>query len=242
MPFNQYQDYDAALAGMEFGRETAHERITKAAYGTFDFGDPVFGQVGDDDKGYMLDKIRVTFSADFITSNTINGSVAGLAIAQVTYATSHAATFAALVAAIDALAGVSIAASDATARTIDISIPKTKIAATFTVAAGASQAVASYSLTPDRYLIGVVKRIQKQKVSESVGAVFQETEAMAVTTTGEIHVDTNDAVDSGKPAYLTTSGVWTDASTGAVVATPYYFRSSTAAAGVARLLTVAKNA
>lgn len=242
MPFTAYGAYDVALAGMEFGHEMDHQRITKAAYGTFDFGDPVFGQKGDDDRGYMLDKIRVTFSADFVASNTINGSIAGLPIAQVTYGTDHATTFAAVVAAIDALAGVSIAASSASARTIDISIPKTKIAATFTVAAGSSQAVASYSLTADRYLIGIVKRVQKAKIDETVGARFLETEAMAVTTVGEIHVDTADAVDSGSLVYLTTSGAWTDATTGAVLATSYYFRSSTAAAGVARVLTIAKNA
>lgn len=241
MPFNSYQAHDYALAGLEFGTESTHKRITKAAYGTFEFGDPAFGQQGDDERAYMLDKVRVTFSADFVASNTVNGSVAGLAISQVTYATSHAATFAAVVAAIDALAGVSIAASDATARTIDISIPKTKVAASFVVAAGASQASVAYSLTPDRFLIGVVKHVQKAKISEAAGAKFLETESMAVTTDGEIYVETGDAVDSGKPAYLTTSAVWTDNATG-TISTPYYYRSTIGAAGLARLLTIGKNA
>ena len=43
----------------------------------------------------------LVFDADFVASNTINLKLNNGAIAQVTYATSHAATFAALVTAIE---------------------------------------------------------------------------------------------------------------------------------------------
>lgn len=235
----EYGAYDKALAGMKFGLES--DVATGAAKGVLQFGDPAFGVVGDDVGVYPANKIRATFSADFVASNVINGTVNGIAIAQVTYATSHAATFAALVAAIDAIPGVSIPASDATARTIDILVADGNITPSFTVTLGASQATVAYGLSADRYLKGVALRVTKAKTSEALGARFELTEAVPVMTRGEVHVDVLDAVSSGKVAYLTPAGAWTDEVTGNY-ATNYYFTESTTGAGVARIAVIRKNA
>lgn len=51
----------------------------------------------------------ITFSADLASGDVINGKINGVAIAEVTYATSHANTMALLKAAIEAVAGVEAA-------------------------------------------------------------------------------------------------------------------------------------
>ena len=92
-----YGEYEKALAGLKYGLES--DIVTAAAKAIIQFGEPVLRAVGDDLGGYSLDKITLTFSADFVASNVIAGSILGSAV-SVTFATSHAATFAALVAAL----------------------------------------------------------------------------------------------------------------------------------------------
>lgn len=62
----------------------------------------------------------LSFSADFVASNSTALSVNGVSITPVVYATSHAATFAALVAAIDGLSSVESATGNSTTRLITI--------------------------------------------------------------------------------------------------------------------------
>lgn len=234
----EYGAHDKALAGMKFGLES--DVATGAAKGVLQFGDPAFGVVGDDVGVFPANKIRMTFSADFGASNVIAGSINGVAFASVTYATSHAATFAAVVAAIDAVPGVSIPASDATGRTIDILVAEGNITPVVGVTGGTAPTVA-VGLSADRYLKGVALRVTKAKTSEALGARFELTEAVPVMTRGEVHVDVLDAVSSGKVAYLTPAGVWTDEVSGNIL-TPYYFTESTTGAGVARIAVIRKNA
>ena len=234
-----YGDYDKGLAGMKFGLES--DVATGAAKAVLHFGDPVFGTVGDDEGAYAADKTTLKFSADFVASNSIAITVNGVAAATVVYATSHAATFAAVVAAIDAIAGVSIPASDAVARTIDIYSADVNIVVTAAVTLGASQATASYQLPSDRYLKGVALRVTKQKTSEALGARFEKTQAVPVMVEGEVYVDVLDAVSSGKKAYITPAGGWTDEVTNNI-GTPYEFRSSTTGSGLARLRVIQKSA
>lgn len=88
----------------------------------------------------------VTFDADFVTANTINGKVGGLSIAEVTFAADHDTTMAALVAAILAanpyLSSV-VSNTDGDNREITITTnldAADQDASDFVVALGASQA------------------------------------------------------------------------------------------------------
>jgi len=93
-------------------------------------------------------QIRViTFNADFVASNNINLKIDGVAMTQITYATSHAATIAAVAAQILAQFGSVIGAAVASSgpRTITLTALNTGEAGEFTVSdiavtAGASQA------------------------------------------------------------------------------------------------------
>lgn len=92
----------------------------------------------------LVTKTTLLFDDDFVASNTIDGKVNTVSWAQVTYATSHDNTAALLVAAIDALSGVSceLDSTDANNRTFIITTTTDVACAVtdVTVAAGASQA------------------------------------------------------------------------------------------------------
>ena len=86
----------------------------------------------------------ITYSADFVASNSIALAVNGVSITPVVYATSHAVTFAALIAAVEALSSCSCT-GDATARTLTIIPTDQDIdpVVTSQVTLGASQATAT---------------------------------------------------------------------------------------------------
>lgn len=97
----------------------------------------------------------VLFDADFVASNVINMSVNGVAISPVTYASSHAATFAALIVAISALANVTAVAG--TGRAIVISTDdKTAITVSgVVVTLGGSQAGSTTTYSTTDIFLGV---------------------------------------------------------------------------------------
>lgn len=229
-----YGEYEKALAGLKYGLES--DIVTAAAKAIIQFGEPVLRAVGDELGGYVLDKLALTFSADFVASNVIAGSILGQAV-SVTYATSHAATFAALVTALDAVAGVDIVASDATARTITLKTDGKFTALALAVTGGASQATLAIALPTDRVLAGIALRVQKAPVSAVLGARYDLTEAVPVMVEGGIWVEASKAVSAFAKAYLTTSGKFTDSAVGAI-ATKYSFNSSTTAAGLVQLTVI----
>lgn len=93
-----------------------------------------------------------------------------------------------------------------------------------------------------RRLKGVLIRSQVEAASQNgvLGtpgngtAGVKAKEAGNVLVDGEAYVPVATAVTANKPAYLTAAGVWTDV-VGSNVLTPFYFRSSTTGAGVARI-------
>lgn len=98
-----------------------------------------------------LDVRKLVFDADLITGNTIDMDVNGQSIGQVTYATSHAATMALLVTALELLSTVESAIidpNDANSRTIIIQSASGVTNTTVTnivIAGGASQAGCIYT-------------------------------------------------------------------------------------------------
>jgi hypothetical protein len=96
---------------------------------------------------------KVIFDADLVTSNTINGSVNGIAIDEVTFATGHVETMQAVADAIEAALLTLGITSTATVggsgnRTITIVAENAGITpSAWVVAAGASQAGVTHTLT-----------------------------------------------------------------------------------------------
>lgn len=92
--------------------------------------------------------IALLFSADFVTSNKINGSLNGVAYGEVTFATDHATTLAALATSIAALPGVKSATS--ATRTVTVILnDQTQQTPTLTgvVTLGASQATSAATVS-----------------------------------------------------------------------------------------------
>ena len=227
---SEYGTLDKALPGLLYGIES--DVRSGAANAAIDFGAPVFIDVGEDVKvrPFVKDETIVTYDADFVASNSIAASVNGVAITPVVYATSHAATFAALVAALDALSGVDIVSSNATTRVIRLRTKGTTLTFTSTVTLGASQAVATQQASTSYLFGGVALRTAKNLVSGV--ARYEAKDPVNVLQEGTVWVTTADAVSSQKAVYLTSAGAWTDEVTGNIL-TPYTFRTSTTGAGLA---------
>ena len=104
-------------------------------------------------------KATITFSADLVTSNVVNGKVNNTAISPVTFATSHSNTMTLLAAAIEAL-GIAANIADASvtsARVITVTAYDSSqplVLHEFVVTAGASQATVTYGSDNNRIFKG----------------------------------------------------------------------------------------
>ena len=232
----QYNELDKALPGLKYGLDG--KVATGAAESPINFGAPVYASKGEENKVGPLvnDKASIGLDASFVTGNTIAGTVTingGTAVNySVAFDTNHATTFAALVAALDAISGIEVVSFDATARTIVLSANGLLLAVTGAVTGGASQAAVTVAAGTDMVLRGVALRTAKIIVNGL--SRYEVTDPVNILTEGQVWVNTADAVDAHKQAYLTSAGAWSDEASGNT-ATPYTFRSSNTAAGLARL-------
>jgi hypothetical protein len=150
---------------------------------------------------------KVSFDADFVASNTINGNVTIIsvdadtgvqtetttAISQVTYAASHASTLAAVVTAIEAISGVNAAGTASSGRTITVLGEAGKMIrlSGFVVAAGSSQAAVSYDTALGFKGISA----QENKEPDSNGDVYYSAQDnLSIAKENEIFVAVDRAV------------------------------------------------
>jgi hypothetical protein len=151
----------------------------------------------------------LTFSADFVASNTINGLFNGVAMAEITYASSHAATFAAVIAAITAIAGVTAVAG--TGRSIIVTGDAGNITiASVVVAAGASQATAATVYTSSDVFMGVALASHTLTQDSSGLVQYATYDTVNVLTRGCVYVPVEEAVAVGDSVYLRTITVSSD--------------------------------
>ena len=228
---------DTALRGVIDSNHNEIDSLT-AAVATLQPGALVFSY-NDESKAYpyCLDTAKTVFSADFVTSNTINGTVDGVAISQVTFATSHANTGTLLLAALNALAGVEaiLDTTDGTSRTF--LIRKKGVASfvvDFTVAAGASQATDSSTYASGQKFRGVAKYATRVPTTIGGSGSFASGEEIAVARLCDIWAASASGLGKGDKAYITTAGLFGTSGTdvGVYVKEPY---DSTAVATLVRL-------
>jgi hypothetical protein len=138
-----YGNMDPALAGLQHGLDPDIE--TGIAQEEIAYGEAVFGHQGTEEKVYAahIDRATLTLDADLVTGNTITTTINGIVVATV-FATSHAATMTAHIAAINAKAelialGIS-AEAGSTNRIIVLKGKGLDLAAASVVTGGASQA------------------------------------------------------------------------------------------------------
>lgn len=98
-------------------------------------------------------KDTLTLSADLVTSNVVNGTINGVAITPVTFATDHATTMTALAAAIAAHANVDTATASGRVITV-VPLDNAELTYGFFVTAGASQATVTKAVLQDKVYMG----------------------------------------------------------------------------------------
>lgn len=88
------------------------------------------------------------------------------------------------------------------------------------------------------HLLGIFLRTQSQGTNlpgaNAGGSGYVAQQPANIAKRGEVWVNVDRAVTSGKPAYLN-GNVWTTVATAGAIETPYIYRSSTTAAGLARV-------
>ena len=172
-------------------------------------GMPVFGYTNSDNKIWKLkaDVSKLVFSGDLGTSNSTVITVNGVASAAVVYATSHAATIAAVVNAIKALTGVEavLDSDDTNSRTI---LVRTKGATS--TASGAVTGGSAVTITPTNGFYGQVFRgilANEKKVPTTIGGTgaFAQYDAAPVVYNADIWAQAASGVDSNEKALVSVS-------------------------------------
>jgi hypothetical protein len=224
MPITKYQNYlDVGQKGQVATLEDSNIK-TRNAEQAIEFGRAVVKGItgGVDVKNIFKSKASLTFDANFVTGNTIDLNVNGVAISQVTFATSHAATFAAVIAAIDALTGISAVAG--TGREILITVDNAASNITISdvvVAGGASQAGSTTVYSSVDTFEGIAALRHGQPTTIGGDDKYQINDAVNVLTKGVIFVEVVATVAYGDSVYVyndksneSNQGQFTNASSG----------------------------
>lgn len=215
---------DVAIAGMVEGFHNDFE--SAIAKEDIDFGSPVFGFVGSENKCYgpHLDKATVTLSADLIESNVYTVTINGTGVDE-TFATTHAATMTALIAAINAdttLAGLGIsAAAGSSNRVIVVSAPAgLDLTVTGAVTLGVSQASVTVVYGTNGKFLGVAAFVQNGGKDFGAGtACWKNGMSVSILRDGRLYVPAESTVADKDPAYVSglggagTLGKFTDVAT-----------------------------
>ena len=197
-----YDYLDEAVPGLVVGMPQNTSGWMFVADSTaIQYGDPVMGYVGEDEKAYSfyLDTVKLVFDADFVTGNLVDLKVNTVAITQVPFNTNHNTTAGDLVTAIGALTGVecTLDPADASNRTFLIRTKGTTCLVTdVAVTGGASQAGDTQTTDSGQVYLGIARFSQK------ADGEYQQGESINILTEGEIWVKAGVAVNSNDDAYI----------------------------------------
>ena len=216
---------DVAIAGMVEGLHNDFE--SAIAKEDIDFGFPVFGFVGSENKCYAphKDKATVTLSAELVASDTLAVVIDGVTVDEA-FATTHAAAMTALIAAINAdetLAAAGItAAAGATNLAIVVSSPAGSdlVVTSAVTSAGAGTAVATVLYGTNGKFLGVAAFVQNGGKDFGAGtACWKEGMSVSILRDGRLYVLAESTVADKDPAYVSglggagTLGKFTDVAT-----------------------------
>lgn len=201
---------DAGLLGQTMSSEYVTGGLT-AAVDTIKPGDLIFAYKGETKAyKYLADTAKAVFSADLVASNVINGTVNGVAIAPVTFATSHANTMTLLINAVKALTGVEavLDSTDANGRTLLIRTKGATSTVLFTVTLGGSQATASYTYASGALFRGVAKYATRVQPIGGGAASYAIGEEIPVLRLADVIAASASGLAAGAQAFITTAGVF----------------------------------
>jgi hypothetical protein len=233
-----YRNIDTAIRGLKYGigpdgRIEGGWSCKESA--GIEFGDPVFGYVGDSVSCYKfkLDTGKLVFDGDFVTSNVITITVNGVDAAAVTFDTDHDTTAALVVAAVAALDGVEcvLDSTDTDNRTFLIQVKGETAVVAEAITGGAGQVTGTATYFSSQVFLGVALFDQNQP------KLYEYQDAVNVMASGELWVQPVVAVEAMQVAYVdnaaTDIGEFTISGSGVQVDAEY--RSNASADGLARL-------
>jgi hypothetical protein len=209
---------------------------TRCAEQQIKFGRAVFvgSNPGSGVKNAFKSKASVTYSADFIASNSIPMAINGVAITPIVYATSHAATFTALIAAIDALDGVSAVAG--AGREIIISVDNATSNITISdssVSGGSSQPTLTIAYSSSDLFEGIAVLRHGQPTVNGGDDKYEIDDVVNVLTKGDIWIEAVASVNYGDSVYIyndksnpSNQGQFTNSSSGNILVSGAKFVSA----------------
>lgn len=239
-----YGSPDVAIAGMVVGFHNDFE--SAIAKEDIDFGSPVFGFVGSEDKCYgpHLEIATVTLSADLDTGDTVSVTVNGTTVSE-DFDTDHATTMTAFIAAINAdadIAALGIKATEGTSNKVVVLTGPAglDVVATASVTiAGSGTAEASVARSTAGKFLGVAAFVQiggKDFGAET--SCWKEGMSVSILRVGRIWVPAESTVADKDAAYVVTLGTGTFGNFTDVSTNNYdiggYFRSNVSS-GLAEL-------
>lgn len=246
-----YGNPNKSKAGLKQG--LLNGRITSQLVketGGIDFGLPVFGYVGVDNKvyGFHNNVATILWDADFVSLNSIVVTVDGTAVTAVVFDTDQATTIAAVAAQIETdIAGATATVTGVREITITLKDGIDRVVSAV-VTLGASQAGSTYTYSSSMIFKGftlctMTEAAEKEDLDGNIlvaaTAKYNEKEPANVMEEGEITVTTADAVESNKQAYVVATGAnqgkVTDESSGNVILAGATIIETVAAAGLANV-------
>ena len=226
-----YQDMGTALAGLGIAPATA--RIDSfTATEDIEFGYPVFSYPGEKKAyAYHLDTASLVFDADFVTSNTIDITVNGEAMGQVTFTTDHDTTAGLVVDGLNAMTGVEavLDTGDVTNRTFLIRSKGVTSVVSATVLLGESQATGTPSYESAQIFVGMCLRTM---MPSSGTAKYILTEEVNVLERGKLWAECDKAVNANTDVAVASNGKVTDAG---ALSIDCKFRGTIASTGLVEL-------
>ena len=206
---------DVAIAGMVEGYHNDFE--SAIAKEDIDFGSPVFGFVGSENKCYgpHLEIATVSLDADLVASDTLAVVINGVTVDEA-FATTHAAAMTALIAAINAdttlaAAGI-VAAAGGTNRVVVITAPvgSDPVVTAAVTSAGSGTAAATVAKSTAGKFLGVAAFVQNGGKDFGAGtACWKEGTSVSILRNGRVWVLAESTVADKDPAYAVTVGAGT---------------------------------
>lgn len=210
-----YNDFDQAIAGLKYGEDSDVESFVSKEINGIAFGLPLFGYEGNDNDvfRYHQNISATTFDGDFTAGDVITLTVDGVELTPVTWATSHAATLAALVLVVEAEVAGSIVTG--VTRTITIEVEDGVNRSVTETVTGGTAATGVEVLSSGMIFKGgslftqkeaAVKKDLDGDVVDAATAFYEKNSSVNGMVEGWMWFETDGNADSGKPVYVIIEG------------------------------------
>lgn len=205
-----YDNLDVAVAGLAYGWED-DDVSTGVAQEAINFGAPVFGYEGEEDKVYNAhrDYGKLVLDADLVTSNVYTITINGEAVAT-TFNTDHDTTMDDIITNINGNATVQalpaeaeLDAGDTDNRTVIVKGKGVDITVSGAVTLGASQAAVTVTHSIWSKFLGVAQITAKStRTTGSTTSVYEQYDSVNIRESGQIYIDAVAGVEDKEAAYV----------------------------------------